>query len=150
MASEDLWRCLPTFRWECSVRTWMYTLTKRALIRHRKRAAERPHRRQELGSFDAVERARSRTAPWLRTEVKDAFTRLREGLEEEERELLVLRVDRGMPWEEIARIVDDEGDPKQVSARVRKRFQGIKDKLRTLARAEGLLGAGEDSGDDVR
>jgi RNA polymerase sigma-70 factor, ECF subfamily len=144
-ASEDLWRGLATFRWECSVRTWMYTLTKRALVRHRKRAAERPHRRDELGSYDAVERARSRTAPWLRTEVKDAFARLRAALAEDERELLILRVDRQMSWEEIALIVDEPGDPKQVSARVRKRFQSIKDKLRDLAQAEGLVGDGDGS-----
>jgi len=143
-ASEDLWRGLATFRWECSIRTWMYTLTKRALIRQRKRAAERPHRREELGSYDAAERARSRTAPWLRTEVKDVFARLRASLAEDERELLVLRVDRQMAWDEIARIVDEDGDAKQVAARVRKRFQTIKEKLRDLAQAEGLV-AQEDS-----
>jgi RNA polymerase sigma-70 factor (ECF subfamily) len=138
-AMEDFWQTLATFRWECSVRTWMYTLTKRALIRHRKRAAERPHRRHELGSFDAVASVRSRTSPWLRTEVKDAFARLRAALTEEERELLVLRVDRVMSWDEIAHIVDEGGVTTQVSARVRKRFQSIKEKLRALALEEGLL-----------
>lgn len=138
-ACEDLWRGLPSFRWECSARTWFYTLTRRALVRHRKRAAERPERRIELASFDAAELARSRTAPWLRTEVKDVFVRLRGSLSEPERELLVLRVDRDLSWDEIALILGEPGDRAATAARVRKRFQVIKDKLRDLARAEGLF-----------
>jgi RNA polymerase sigma-70 factor (ECF subfamily) len=138
-ASEDLWRGLAGFRWECSLRAWFYTLAKRTLIRHRKRAAERPHRRQELGSFDAVERARTRTAPWLVTDVKDRFAKLRAALDEEERELLVLRIDRDMSWDDIAIVSGEPGERAQVTSRLRKRFQLVKDKLRALARAEGLL-----------
>jgi RNA polymerase sigma-70 factor (ECF subfamily) len=138
-ASEDLWRGFSAFRWECSARTWFYTLTKRALIRHRKRAAERPNRRLELLSADAAALARSRTAPWLRTEVKDVFARMRASLSEQERELLVLRVDRDLSWDEIAVIVEDQGEDGKSAARLRKRFQNIKGKLRDLARAEGLL-----------
>ncbi len=140
MACEDLWRGLPDFRWECSARTWLYLLARRALIRFRTRADERPHRRLELASFDAAERARSGTAPWLRTEVKDVFARLRASLSEEERELLVLRVDRDLAWDEIAVVLGEEGDVAKASARLRKRFQLVKDKLRELAQAEGLLG----------
>jgi hypothetical protein len=53
----------------------------------------------------------------------------------------VLRVDRDMSWDEIAAIVEEgaDADRVKVAARVRKRFQAIKEKLRTLARAEGLL-----------
>lgn len=138
-ASEDLWRGLASFRWECSLRTWFYTLAKRGLVRHRKRAAERPHRRLELASFDAAERARSQTARWLQTDVKDVFARLRAGLDEDERELLVLRIDRDMSWDEIAVVLDEEGDRAKVAARLRKRFQNIKDKLRDMAKVEGLL-----------
>lgn len=76
---------------------------------------------------------RSRTAPWLRTEVKDAFAELRASLSEEERELLVLRVDRDLSWDEAATIL---GEP---APRLRKRFQALKDKLRARARAQGLL-----------
>ncbi|MBX3208299.1 MAG: sigma-70 family RNA polymerase sigma factor [Labilithrix sp.] len=143
-ACEDLWRGLAQFRWECSVRAWLYTLARHALIRGRKRAAERPARRQPLESVDVADRARSRTAPWLRTEVKDVFARLREELSEEERELLVLRVDRNLAWDEIAIILGGgETSAAAMSARLRKRFQSIKGKLRERARDEGILG--EDS-----
>lgn len=144
MASEDLWRSLSSFRWECSLRTWFYTLARRAFIRHNKRADERPERRLELGSYDVMDRVRSRTAPWLRTEVKDAFTQLRDGLTESERELLVLRTDRDLSWDEIARILEEEGDAASRAARVRKRFQALKTKLRDLAVAKGLLGLRHD------
>jgi RNA polymerase sigma-70 factor (ECF subfamily) len=140
---EDLWTSFDAFRWECSVRTWLYTLCRRALVRQKTRAAERPGRRVELGSFDAAEIARSRTVPWVRTEVKDVFARLRAALDEGERELLVLRVDRELPWEDVATILGEDGAPAVASARLRKRFQNVKEKLRELARAEGLL---EDEG----
>lgn len=143
-ASEDLWGSFAEFRWECALRTWFYTLAKRALIRHRKRAAEQPKRRHELGSYDAVQRARTATAPWLRTDVKDVFARLRAALREDERELLVLRVDRDMSWDEIALVLDQSADRTRATARLRKRYQAIKDKLRELARAEGLLAVTEE------
>lgn len=140
VACEDLWRGLGAFRWECSLRAWLYTLGRHALLRHRKRAAERPQRRGELReSMEVVASIRSRTAPWLRTEVKDKVALLRASLSEEQRELLVLRVDRDMPWDEIAVILDEPGEPAKATARLRKRFQALKDELRERARAEGLL-----------
>ena len=89
--------------------------------------------------MEVVASVRSRTAPWLRTEVKDKVALLRASLSEEQRELLVLRVDRDLSWEEIALILDETGEPVKATARLRKRFQTIKDELRERARAEGLL-----------
>jgi RNA polymerase sigma-70 factor (ECF subfamily) len=135
MASEDLWRTFSTFRWECSLRTWLYSLARHALIRQRKVAAGRRDRRIPLTEASKVaQRVRSATAPWLRTEVKDGIAELRASLDEGERELLVLRVDRDLPWDDIATIL---GEP---AARLRKRFQSVKEKLRDRARARGLLG----------
>ena len=127
-------------RCECTLRAWLYTLGRHALLRHRKRAAERPQRRAQLPeSLAIVASVRSRTAPWLRTEVKDKVALLRASLTEAQRELLVLRVDRDLSWDEIALILDEEGEPAKATARLRKRFQTIKDELRERARAEGLL-----------
>jgi RNA polymerase sigma-70 factor (ECF subfamily) len=61
--------------------------------------------------------------------------------------LLVLRVDRRLDWNELARVLGEAGhdacvDPVSLareSARLRKRFQLVKNKLRELARREGLL-----------
>src|SRR5262249_15411460 len=35
-ASEDLWRGLPTFRAQCSVRSWLYLLARHAAARFRR------------------------------------------------------------------------------------------------------------------
>lgn len=58
---------------------------------------------------------------------------------------VVLRVDRGLAWEELARVMLD--DPaatsealKRESARLRKRFQLVKEKLLELGREAGLVG----------
>ncbi|MBX3188533.1 MAG: sigma-70 family RNA polymerase sigma factor [Labilithrix sp.] len=134
-ASEDLWRGLSTFRWECSIRAWLYALSRHALIRRRKVAAERRERRLPLDEASSVvDRVRTRTRPWLRTEVKDVFAELRASLAESERELLVLRVDRDLSWDEIATVLDEP------APRLRKRFQAIKEKLRAGARDKGLMG----------
>jgi hypothetical protein len=86
---------------------------------------------------------RTATQPYLRTEVKQAFARLREALAPEEQELLTLRVDRNLDWSEIAQVLADEPlDPasqRRASATCRKRFERLTDKLRELAQREGLL-----------
>lgn len=139
--AEDLWRGLPNFHLECSVRTWMYLLARHAVARlrrspwHQRRTGE-----SQLDAF--VAQARSRTQPWQRTEVKDRWQKLRESLDEEDRTLLVLRVDRALEWEEVARVTLGEVEPgaaelKRETERLRKRFQLLKDELK--GRAKELL-----------
>jgi RNA polymerase sigma-70 factor (ECF subfamily) len=64
-------------------------------------------------------------------------------LEEDDRALLVLRVDRGMGWNDIARIhsADDVSSETvaRVGARLRKRFQLVKEEIRARAQEAGLL-----------
>ncbi len=154
-ACEDLWRGLPAFGWRSSLRAWTYTLARNSAHRFRRSPMQRAARRAGLSEISEIaERVRSRTLPHLRTEVKDRFAVLREALDPEDRELLVLRVDRGLEWIEIAEVlapgeIDAElaagAAPgpvalKRVSARLRKRFETLKDELRERARAAGLLG----------
>jgi RNA polymerase sigma-70 factor, ECF subfamily len=89
---------------------------------------------------------RSETATHLRTETKSRIARLRESLSEQDRMLLTLRVDRQLEWNELARVLHDGGEAelegealRRASARLRKRFQDVKEKLAELARREGLL-----------
>jgi RNA polymerase sigma-70 factor (ECF subfamily) len=93
---------------------------------------------------DAAAAVRRQTAMIQQTAVKDRFTQLREALDPEDQELLILRVDRSMEWADLARVMSDRDDLdgeelKRESARLRKRFQSVKDKLRELAVREGLL-----------
>ena len=137
--SEDLWRGLPGFRRDSSVRTWVYTLAWHAWLRL-ERDAFRRHGRplvtEEMSRLAAV--VRSTTALHLRTEAKDAVARLREQLAPAEQSLLVLRIDRGLSWGEVATVMSTS-EERLDSRTVAKRFQRVKERLRLLAKDAGLL-----------
>jgi RNA polymerase sigma-70 factor, ECF subfamily len=142
----ELWRDLPKFRWECSLRTWAYMVARHRLYRH---AAERGRRRRDVSPDEVPEiqrladEVRSSTAQHLRTAVKDAFTALRAQLEPDDQMLLVLRVDKDLEWLEVARVLGgadrDDAALSRDAAALRKRFERIKVRLRTLAREAGLM-----------
>jgi RNA polymerase sigma-70 factor, ECF subfamily len=146
-ACEDLWKSLPTFSWRCSLRTWFYRLARGAAARHARSPANQAKRRVELSQVsELADRVRSRTRAYLRTDVKDAITKIRDELASDDQELLVLRVDRALGWLEIAHVVADETplddeELARASARLRQRFQKLKAQLRELAIARGLLDA---------
>lgn len=141
-ACEDLWKGLPRFDHRSTIKTWFYTLARNAAFRLRRS----PHARRRvsiIGVSEVVARVRSRTALYLRSEVKDGVAAIRDELGEADRALLVLRLDRGMSWTAIARVMAGRGgsaaDRKRGAARVRQRFQTIKRKIRDRARTLGLL-----------
>lgn len=142
--TEDMWRGLESFRWQCSLRTWLYTLARNAAIRFERSPANQPARwRSVSGMPEAAVTDRSRTRPYLRTDVKDRFAALRATLTPDEQTLLVLRIDRGMGWDDVARVLHDcEADPaalRRHATNLRQRFRQLKDRLRERAREEGLL-----------
>lgn len=142
---EDLWRGIDGFRRESSFRSWAYALARNAANRRRRDPFSK--RGVPLSKvpdiYELAEKIRTTTLMHLRTEVRDAVTRLREKLDPEDRELLVLRVNRSMSWKEIALVVEGVDVPPAVIARkaasLRKRFERVKNRLRELAREEGLL-----------
>lgn len=147
-ACEDLWTSMSSFEWRCSMRSWIYRLARSASARHGRSPANRRDRRVALSQVsELADKVRSRTLMHLRSEVKDEFRKLREELDAEEQTLLILRVDRDLSWNEIATImsegeVDDDSELTRVSARLRQRFQKLKQRLRVLAQERGLLGDG--------
>jgi RNA polymerase sigma-70 factor (ECF subfamily) len=143
-AWEDLCRSIRAFAWRCSMRTWMYKLARSAAARLRRA----PHNRRDANVplsqiSEEAERLRSRTREYLRSEVKDAFTALREELAPEDQALLILRVDRGLEWTEVAYVLsDDELSQEELgraSARLRQRFKTVKEQLRVRALELGLI-----------
>lgn len=145
-ACEDLVHSLPAFRWRASLRTWFYRLARSAAARYKRSPMNRGDRRVALSKVsEIVHEVRSRTMAHLRSEVKDRVRALRDRLDEDERQLLELRIDRDLAWGEIAEVLaDDELDDDErdrASARIRQQFQKLKVKLRELAVAEGLIGA---------
>jgi RNA polymerase sigma-70 factor (ECF subfamily) len=144
--AEDFWRGLPGFRWRTTIRSWGYTLARNAAHRHHRtrridcRPLTRPSR-----MLEAVERQRSSTAAYLRTEVKSRMRELRRQLPEDDQTLLVLRIDKGLSWNELAGVFSGKGedmpddDRVRWAARLRQRFVAVKGRLRDLAEAEGLI-----------
>src|SRR5512135_2843342 len=140
---EDLWKGLPTFGFRCSVRTWLYVLARNATSRFR-RSPWQVLRTGDSRLTALVERARTSTAPWQRTEVKDQVRELRDSLSPDDRALLVLRIDRDLSWDDCARVMlesepADAAEIAREAARLRKRFQLVKADLRARARAAGLM-----------
>lgn len=142
---EKLWRALPGFRGESSFRTWSYRVAHNALAQAARTGARRGRRvvaMAELPEVEAlIDHVRTQTLPYLRTQVKEEVTRLRDQLEDEDRTLLILRIDRRLPWDEIAHIIEPElptpESVKRLSASLRKRFQRLKLQLRELTK--GLI-----------
>jgi RNA polymerase sigma-70 factor (ECF subfamily) len=145
-ASEDLWRGLPRFTGRSTVRTWLYVLARNAATDFQRSPANRADRRAHASQLEEIlAHTRTQTAPWLRTDVKEKFRLLRESLDLEDRTILVLRVDRDLAWEDVARVTlgTDSPDSSRLArevARVTKRYQLIKQELRKRAREAGLVG----------
>jgi RNA polymerase sigma-70 factor (ECF subfamily) len=131
-----LWQALPGFRGECSLRTFLYTLARRQWMR----AVHKRKRRAEVATPSSLherlaEHIRSGTAEYLRTDARDRVARLRAGLEESDRTLLILRLNRKLAWNDIARVMSEDESPSdenltQRAAALRKRYERLKDQFR--------------------
>jgi len=148
-ACEDMWRGLPRFRGETSVKIWFYKLARHALFRLR-RSPEVGRRAALSAISECAARVRSQTDPYLRSDVKTGVAAIRAELAEEDRVLLTLRIDRQMSWNQVAQILSDDADPGEeqelvrVAARLRQRFQTLKNVIRERAREMGIVDAEPD------
>jgi RNA polymerase sigma-70 factor (ECF subfamily) len=140
MFSEDLWRGLPGFRRECPLRVWCYRLAWHAAARFLRDPYRGRGRRLETNELSRlVEEVRSSVFLGRDQARQATLDRLRAGLSPDERTLLVLRLDRGLAWAEVALVLADEQGRPVDEAALRKRFERLKDKLAQRARDEGLL-----------
>ena len=148
--AEALFRGLASFEWESSLRTWLYAIARNIMRTRRRNAARREKRGRRVGDSaldDVAAEVRTQTLGFLRTEKRSRLQELRDALPEEDRMLLVLRIDRDLAWDDVARVlaeggagaVLDDAFLKRETARLRKRLQLVKERLRELARKEGLV-----------
>lgn len=145
--AERLWLSFRRFEGRSSVRTWSYAIARNASVDARRRELRQGRRTKPLSEAPEIERlaaaVRTETLTILRTETKSRLAELRATLPEDDQLLLVLRVDRKLSWEELALVFRGEGssaeERKRESARLRKRFQLVKERLRALAIANGAL-----------
>ena len=138
--TERMWRGLPGFRWQASARTWCYTVARRALAEIKRSGPARRARlhaplSQSPGLAAAAADVRTRTVTFLRSAARDALAEVRDALDPEDQELLILRIDRKLAWREVAEIMtaDETLDPEALERRtaaLRKRFEKLKGKLR--------------------
>jgi RNA polymerase sigma-70 factor, ECF subfamily len=144
--SARAWRSLAAFRWHCALRTWLYCIARNETLRFLDGARRHNAGRATPSALDEVVAAvRTETLSALRTEKRDALRRLRDELPPDDRTLVILRIDRDLPWEEIALAFLDDLDGStddavaREAARLRKRFQLVKRRLADRAREAGLL-----------
>ncbi|HET7540401.1 MAG TPA: sigma-70 family RNA polymerase sigma factor [Polyangiaceae bacterium] len=146
---EDLWRGLPSFGWRCSLRGWLYKLARHAGHRFGIALCRRAERNVAFADVSSQLAARTASSS---DESRAAFVRerlrdLRQRLSEEDQTILFLRVDRELDFRDIARglvpadMMLSGAELARETARVRKRFQLAKGRLRQWAAEEGLLAA---------
>jgi RNA polymerase sigma-70 factor (ECF subfamily) len=140
-----MWKGLPGFRWESSLRTWSYALARRAAYEHRQRRAawrDRAVRLSDVPELEAlVARVKTTTMAALGQERLSRAQRLRARLDPDDQALLTLRIDRGLEWRDIALVLADGGAGEalgeaaatRAAAALRKRFERIKVNLRRMA-----------------
>ncbi len=135
---EWIWRGMPTFRGGSSVRTWVFGIAWNAARRLR----EDPwHWRRELLHSSSASRlaAEVQTASAMELEHEaDRLAELRRELATEEQNLLVLRVDQGLDWKEIAEVLAASGERVSPTA-LRKRFERTKARIARLAKERGII-----------
>jgi RNA polymerase sigma-70 factor (ECF subfamily) len=136
--SENVWTGLPSFRGESSLKTWSYRLAWNAAQNLRDQAWRRRGQRLSSGQASVLaESIRTRSVVVVERQ-RQALDQLRASLSDEDRSLLVLRLDQQLAWNEVAEVMAVEGkriDP----ATLMKRFERIKTRLGELARERGLL-----------
>lgn len=144
--SERLWRDLPTFRGDCSFRTWAYAVARHSALNYARDSRRRRGREEGLPEGSelsaVVDKIRSDPAAYSVSAVQAKLAAIREALPVDEQTLLVLRIDRNLSWNEIAIVLQDgnaqpldEAGLKQASARLRKRFELLKNRLREQLRS---------------
>lgn len=131
--SERLWRGLPGFRWDCSLRTWAFKIAWNVAQNARDDAWRRRRRRLPTGAASALaQEIRSRSPRTVEHRWR-GLERLRSRLRAEDRSLLNLRFEQDLSWSEIGEILGASPDA------LMQRYKRIKDRMSRMAKDEGLL-----------
>jgi RNA polymerase sigma-70 factor (ECF subfamily) len=126
--AEHLWKGLPSFRRQSSLRTWAFRIAWNAALTLRSDAWHRKGRRFQTGEASQLaEELRTKTVVRVERQ-RGALDRIRANLTPDEQSLLALRLDREFSWEEIADILSASGERVQPLT-LMKRFERLKKRL---------------------
>jgi RNA polymerase sigma-70 factor, ECF subfamily len=135
---EWVWRGIERFRGQAPLRSWALGVAWNAAQRVRDEAWHK-HRERLSTGFASRLAARIRTTSPHRAERQvEGLGELRRELAAEDQNLLVLRLDQELAWEEIAVVLSASG-PVVKPAALRKRFERLKAQMGKRARERGLL-----------
>lgn len=121
-------------------RAWVFTVARHAalkLLRGERRGAVPLEVRSDDGRLAARQ-----SLPAFRPTVERTVSQLRAELSPDDQTLLVLRVERGLSWQEVAEVLHggplEDEDRTRAAASLRKRFERLKNELKARAEALGL------------
>jgi RNA polymerase sigma-70 factor (ECF subfamily) len=136
--AEDLWKGLARFRRECTFRAWAFKLAWHAASRFLRDPYRQRGRRLITSDASRLAASVSNQSSYRPGGRSERMTKLRQALDPEEQTLLIMRLDKELPWEEVAHVLSGRGQPVSPAA-LRKRFERLKEKLALLAREQGLI-----------
>ena len=137
---ERIWLHLAKFRWESTFRVWAYRIARNAFLRSARetRLTRNTVALDDLSTVRGIVAKVRETTPFMdRTEVQDRYAEIRAQLDDDDLMLLGLRIENKLSWTDIAKVMSQTAEPasaKDVAA-LRKRFERLKTRLRTLARS---------------
>jgi RNA polymerase sigma-70 factor (ECF subfamily) len=142
-ACADLLAGLARFEGRSSIRTWFFAIARNAASRHRRVVRRRREHAPLSRVGELAAPVPSVRRPYLRTNVRIWFAGVRSSLSEDDRALLLLRVDGKLSWGEIARVFARANASEEALARraaaLRKRFERLKDEIRSRALTDGVV-----------
>jgi RNA polymerase sigma-70 factor (ECF subfamily) len=117
---EFLWKQLDQFRGESALLTWLYHLARGAVRRQTGDPFRRRGRRLETSEMEALAQEVLSSSTRRMNAADDRLARLRGQLSAEEQTLLILRIDKDLPWSDIVEVLGG------TEAALRKRFERLK------------------------
>jgi len=136
--AEWSWSAIGRFRGDSSLRTWSFGIAWNAARRVRDEAWHKHKERLKTGDASKLAAEILTSSPRELERQADRLQELRQELSPEEQNLLVLRLDQRLSWDEVKAILDKAGE-KASAAVLRKRFERLKERIARMARSRGLL-----------